>query len=221
MEAATLMGHHHDISDPLGVIQLQAKYGGLRLRPSGTSNTVLEGELSFHARQGYTSINDAFEVAISVSSTFPRVVPVVREIGGRIPRTFHTNPDRTLCLGSPLRLKIHLAKNPTLVGFVDTILIPFLFNFSTWETTGKLPLGELRHGPPGVLADYRDIFGTTTAENCLDFLYLLSLKKRVANKRPCPCGSGLRCGRCHSWMLNPLRGLESRSWFRSQSDDLK
>ena len=37
---------------------------------------------------------------------------------------------------------------------------------------------------------------------------------RIGEADPCPCGSGLRLGRCHNVRLNRLRKLGSRSWFR-------
>jgi hypothetical protein len=45
------------------------------------------------------------------------------------------------------------------------------------------------------------------------FVRLLAMKKRKANKVPCPCGTGMRLGRCHNRKLNTLREKLGRRWF--------
>jgi hypothetical protein len=49
-------------------------------------------------------------------------------------------------------------------------------------------------------------------------LRLIGMKRRVANKRPCPCGSGLRAGKCHHRILNRLRQELGRQWCREQAE---
>jgi hypothetical protein len=41
------------------------------------------------------------------------------------------------------------------------------------------------------------------------------MKKRQANKLPCPCNSGRRVGQCHHLEINRLRNKLGRSWFRT------
>ena len=47
-------------------------------------------------------------------------------------------------------------------------------------------------------------------------LQLVTVKKRVANKRPSPCGSGLRLGRCHHRYVNHLRRIR-RTYSREMN----
>ena len=77
-----------------------------------------------------------------------------------------------------------------------------------------MPFNELAHGVRGLLDDYRELFGVSNDDSCIQMLKMLSLKKRVANKLPCPCGSGKRLGICHQKRLNPFREVASRSWFK-------
>jgi hypothetical protein len=45
---------------------------------------------------------------------------------------------------------------------------------------------------------------------------LAGKKKRIANKLPCPCGSGRRLGRCHNLKVNGLRHQLGPKWCRTQ-----
>ncbi|HXJ38714.1 MAG TPA: hypothetical protein VNH18_05520 [Bryobacteraceae bacterium] len=58
--------------------------------------------------------NELFQLEIRVPKTFPGIMPSVRELAGRIPKTFHKLQDGSLCLGSPLKLRVMLRAVPTL-----------------------------------------------------------------------------------------------------------
>src|SRR5205823_1562005 len=118
----------------------------------------------------------------------------------RIPRTgeYHVNTsDNTLCLGSPLSLLLKLSKKPTIDGFAESCLVPYLFAISRkLKNGGPLPFGELAHGRKGLRDDYAFLFGLRQPQNVGRVLQLLGMKKRRANKLPCPCGCRKRLGRC-------------------------
>lgn len=205
------------IHESWGIEEFQTAYPDLRITHGSDCGLSFIGELSFRAAlDGYEEIDDTYSLRGVVERGFPTAIPLVFETRGRIPKNFHTNPDEDLCLGSPLGLRIQLEAEPTLPGFIENIAIPYLYNHSHWETYGILPLGELEHGGPGLVADYERIFKVTGAKSCIGMLSMLGTKKRIANKQPCPCGSGERLGRCHNSVLNPLRGIDSRNFFRDQ-----
>lgn len=193
----------------------------MALRPSAGA-TVLQGQFAFvgtHERGG--TIEDTFALRIHVPASFPRALPIVNETGGRIPKTgeFHINEtDHALCLGSPLGLLQALSKKPTLGGFAENCLVPYLYAISyKLRHGGPLLFGELEHGTPGMLADYMRIFALTSPYQVREALQLLALKKRRANKKPCPCGCGRRTGICKfNGKLRDFRLLAERSWFREQ-----
>ncbi len=168
---------------------------------------------AYHAKEG--EIHDSFALQIDVPKAFPKDLPKVRETEGRIPQTgdYHVNQDdRTLCLGSPLSLLLKISKSPTLSGFAENCLVPYLFAISRkLKSGGSLPFGELAHGSKGMLADYIHLFGLKRPEQARYAFQLLGMKKRRANKLLCPCGCGIHLGRCK---FNEFRSLASRSWFR-------
>ena len=199
-----------------GLVRLFQRQPGLRVWPAVGHQARISGTIVFDAHAaGCETIHDTYDVELTVPLAFPRLLPTVIELGGRISKRFHTNPDRTLCLGSETRLKLLVAQEPTLPGFVERILIPFLYSHSFYERYGRLPFGELSHGSPGLLQDFADLFGVSETA-ALAMVRLATLKKRHANKSPCPCGSGYRVGKCHNTILNGMRSQLGRHWFRRQ-----
>ncbi len=201
-------------------------YELMAIRPRAGNTPLLKGRFAFIACHPDTGeIKDAFDLEIDVPKNFPRELPTVTEVGGRIPPTkpYHVNQyDYSLCLGSPLRLRLLLSAKPSLVGFAETCLVPYLSGISYKLKTGKaLPFGELDHGFPGVFADYQVLFGLKSPEQVLATLRVLGKKKRIANKLPCPCGCRLRLGRCLFRMkLIPFRALANRPWYRLQFQEM-
>lgn len=205
-------------SDLFGVPKFLNDYPGMSLAPSRTQDLFFKGDLEFQATvAGGVDVLDSYRLKIEIPSTFPRAIPKVWELNGKIPLdgTFHVNPDKTLCLGSPIQVLLKIAESPTIVGFVEACLIPFLYAVSRKKTEGgKFFMGELDHGEAGIIEDYKRIFRLKTRDEVLLTLDLLSLKKRVANKRPCVCGCGKLLGRCQfHYKINSVRRIAPRSWF--------
>ena len=208
------------LSPALG--ELFDRFPNLALKPSRSGELALSGELGFSVTDTELGIiQDSFAIDIRVPKNFPSGLPTVRELAGRIPNTFHKLTDGTLCLGSPFRLRAKLRQASTVLGYIESCVVPYLFSYSVFEKTGRMPFGELEHGPRGLLDEYRQVIGIADDAACLSFLKLLGIKKRVANKLPCPCGSNLRVGRCHNRKLNGIRGIASRAWFRGAAYQIR
>jgi hypothetical protein len=205
-----------------GLRDFLRSYPRMAIRPSTGDSLRLKGSFEFaahHAKEG--DLQDSFALEIIVPCAFPKALPNVTETGGKILRTgeYHVNQtDNTLCLGSPLSLFLKLSKKPTLDGFADNCLVPYLFAVSRkLKTGGPLPFGELDHGVKGLYADYTQLFGLESRQQLVYAFKLLGMKKRRANKLPCPCGCGIRLGRCKfNFRLREFRSVASRTWFRSQ-----
>jgi len=207
--------------DHLGLQQFLIDYPKMAIRPSSGVFLRLRGTFEFigdHPKHG--QLRDAYLMQIDVPPSFPWELPSVTELGGRIPKraAHHVHGGGTLCLGSPLRLLKMLATNPTLGGFAAQCIIPYLFA-TTWRANhgGGFVFGELEHEGAGLLTDYGELLGLRTQDQALRALRLLALKKRLANKMICPCGCGIRLGRCRfNRRLAPYRRLASRTWYKRQ-----
>ncbi len=197
--------------------ELLRQHPGLRPAPSARADLRLVGTLAFAAEApGKQRIEDAYAVELSVPPGFPDDLPSVRETGGRIPPHFHRLTDGALCLGAPTRQRLLLLDAPTLPAFVERVVIPYLYGYSFHEKHGGMPFGELAHGLAGIRQDFAALFGVESEAAGEEFVRLAGMKKRAANKYPCPCGSGHRLGRCHHRRVNFFRDQLGRWWFRAQ-----
>jgi hypothetical protein len=88
-------------------------------------------------------------------------------------------------------------------------VIPYLYGYSHFLKTGKMPFGELDHGELGSLQDLASLLGMEMGP-AIPYCVIATVKRRRANKQPCPCGSGRRLGRCHNRKVNMLRDRVGR-----------
>ncbi len=209
------------ISD-IGVLEFLASQPGMRLVPSFDGTIVIRGALNINCVFGPDHVEDTFHVEILIPHAFPNSVPSVRELSGRIPKGFHTNPGGVLCLGTGIRLQLELAMDPSFTGFFRNCILPYLFGRVVFERRGVMPFGELEHGAPGILHDLKSIFGVTTDLEAIAMARLASMRRRVANKLPCHCRTGVRLGGCeHRVRINQVRSLVPRSQFSKVLLDIK
>src|ERR1044071_7660907 len=86
---------------------------GLALVPSRSPDVLIEGDLRcYRIGPGDVLIDETYAVQIEVARNFPRSLPRVVETQGRVPRTFHRNPDESLCLGSPIAQMLAIESEP-------------------------------------------------------------------------------------------------------------
>jgi hypothetical protein len=97
---------------------------------------------------------------------------------------------------------------------VERCVIPYLYGHSYFKRNGVMPFGDLAHGARGLREDLMAIFRTKRENAIPHFVRFGSMKKRIANKQPCPCGGGRRLGRCHNRTVNFLRSRLGRYQFR-------
>lgn len=215
------------ISTGQNILEIQEfllSYPGMVIKPSSGSELIVHGNFDFTAKdENHNQISDSYRLIIKVPSKYPKELPIVKEIGNKIPRKgeYHVNSDGSLCLGSRLRLLWEISKKPSLSAFAESFLVPYLYVIShKIKYGGDLLFGELEHGPPGELKDFADLVGLKSPEQAKYVLQLLGMKKRLANKKPCPCGCGVRLGKCKfNDKIREFRGLAYRSWFRSLISD--
>lgn len=210
--------------------ELLAKFPHLAVRPhrkdahfTDADELRLSGSvaLDYVDLSGLPGLDGSYRIKIVVPRAFPASLPRVYAVDGSIPASYHTNPDTTLCLGASLQVRSIVNRTPTLLGFVVGSVVPYLYRHRHIHVFGKEPWGELDHGAPGLLHYYRGVIGTSEPRACVEFLKLGGLRRRVANKRPCPCASGLRLGRCHHLRINRLRDRLGRAALRDAERELR
>ncbi|MBL4808284.1 MAG: hypothetical protein JKY31_13530 [Rhodobacteraceae bacterium] len=195
-------------------------YPQMVIKPSKSKVLTIEGTFDFRIdNPGTETTVDSYSLRVEIPSHYPMALPKVFEVGNRIPRDadHHVNPDNSLCLGSPLRLLATIHRDPSLNGFTANCLVPFLYAISM----GEFVLGELSHGKSGILEDYKTLLKLEYDEQVYASIHLISLRKRLANKRKCPCRCGKRLGICpFNDGIKNFRNMAPRSWFAKHVKNL-
>ncbi len=183
--------------------ELSQKYTGLNLKQE-KGNYFVEGLLSFSAGNGDNYIEDDFEISIVIPDNYPETPPHVIETKGRIPSDFHTHSSgNTLCLATSFETKRKFFRHKNLIGFVETLLVPYFYAYSFYEKKGEMPFGELSHGAKGIYEYYQDLFGVDDANKLFLFFKIL-VDKSYKGHHPCPCGSGKILRKCHGSILREI-----------------
>ena len=191
---------------------VQRKFSRLQLQRTGDGTPVVTGSLAFRAVYEEYAIETEYLVEISVPWDYPAIPPLAKETGGRIPADFHRMPDGTLCLGASLAVRMKFARQRSLLGFTEELLVPFLFAHAYYEKHGEMPFGELKHGGEGLLDFYKDMFDVEGDLAVLGLLKILA-DDNYRGHTPCPCGSGLRLRDCHGHHLLTIKQYQSKVEF--------
>lgn len=200
---------------------------------SGEGRILVTGFLSFRCSYNDYMIEDGYRVEISSLEEYPNKVPVVRELNNRIPRLpdNHAYEDGTLCLATPLELHQSFFESPTLLDFIEKLLIPYLYGHTYWERKGVYPWGEASHGSAGIKASYAELFGVSDDLSIVRFLRYLAMGYYCGHHL-CNCGSGKKLRGCHGPTLRSLKNLPQRffmdefvsrldSYFKQQPSEVK
>jgi hypothetical protein len=148
---------------------------------------------------------DRFNVEIDLPSDYPRRVPGVREVGGRIPRHIdcHVQSDGRACLFFPEERWRVWPEGSTFLEFLDGPVRGFFIWQSLRSLGADCPFGERAHGELGALEYYTETLGSDDPQfivGCLDRLSQPGFKG-FRGHWPCPCGSGVRIRNCHPGLL--------------------
>ena len=167
----------------------------------GTFPVVFEGQ-----------VLDCYSVELQLAHDHPKGLPVVREIGGRIPHHAdrHINAhDGTACALLPDERWRVWPKGAPLVDFLKGPLHGFFLAQSLVEAGQPWPWGQWAHGAKGVFQFYREILKTSDLRTMIRFLEYITAKKPKGHW-PCACGNGKLLRQCHFVLVSSLREKISR-----------
>jgi hypothetical protein len=148
---------------------------------------------------------DRYLVEITFPPDYPESIPLLREVGGRLPQiaSRHFSDDGTACLFVPDEREWIWPTGASFSDFLDGPVRNFLLFQSIVSRGGKWPHGERSHGVEGVLEFYKEILATEDLRLVLRYVEYLSLPS--VQGRLCPCGSGRKAKKCHDAQLRELR----------------
>jgi len=164
---------------------------------------VLKGIYRFQTKYKGEPFNDFFNLEFYFPPDYPENLPFVKELDNKIPATFHRNPDKSLCLCTPIEQYLVFMKEPTLENFMYNLLNPYLLSWLWYARFNKMPWGERRHGPMGIVESYQELLNLRDSKHTIQFMVDF-IKNEIHQKQGCPCGSGLVYKRCHKNLIIKL-----------------
>lgn len=187
------------------IAELQAFHSGLTEIDERRHETAVSGQFPFEASpDGLTEIADSFEIELLVPEAYPRTLPHVRETGQKIDDDYqHVYEYGTLCLAVPIEERRIFARQPRLIGFMNHLVVPYLYGYCYWKRYGEHPFGEQNHGANGIAQYYverLELCGDVPALAVVAYLY----EHGYRGHHGCPCGSGRTVRKCHGPVLREL-----------------
>ena len=151
---------------------------------------------------------DRFLIETQFPDDYPESLPIVRETGGRIPRTvdFHMSKSGEACLFLPDERWWVFPPGSTFLDFLNGPVRNFFLGQALIQTGQSWPFGQWAHGANGILEFYGGLLDTNNPETIGRYLECLS-KPTLKGHWDCPCGSGKRLRHCH---LNQVLDLRSK-----------
>lgn len=198
---------------------VRQKYPELQFKPAN-GRMRLEGNLRFSAVYQTETIEDAYSITITFPENYPSTYPSVEENDGKIAADYHKNPGGFLCLSTPVQTSLIFRKHPTIVEFIEILLIPYLYRHSYIRKHGQSPFPDYPHGVPGLLAFYYEYFVTSDSMLVGELLYLLVADKYRGHAL-CPCRSGHTLRHCHGAKVLALPKDIVRNEFTTILDYLR
>ncbi len=175
--------------------QLSSKYKDMNIFIEDQI-VIIKGKLDFFAEFNGNQIEDSYNIKMIILETYPETIPTIKELDGKINKSFHQFANGDLCLGVRSELYLKFSENKTLLGFVDKLLIPYLYSYSMYLKTKILPAGERSHNIQGILEFYIDGFNVKTKNDVIKILTYIIKGEHYYNHL-CPCGSRKRIVDCH------------------------
>lgn len=168
----------------------------------------LTGVFTMNRTYNDVPLYDEYSLEIHVPRDFPGHIPLVYAPEGTIPEGFnHFLEDGSLCLGARCDLRSFLDKSPSLLSFIEEIVMSYLYSASYFRHYKVLPYGERSHGIQGIWEAYKDRYGTENEHVLIYSLCCLSGIIKYRGHTPCPCGSEKRFRLCHGQQI--LSDLQS------------
>ncbi len=182
---------------------LRKGYPNLHLSTNGDKILVKGSFPVFH--DGV--VLDRYQIEIDLLPDYPNSVPVVREVGGRIPHTADrhiNNKEGVACLFLKDEQMEICPPGTSLVDFLNGPIRNYFISQSLVELGQPWPFGEHAHGNAGRTEYYQEIIGTKDDRIIFEYLKCLS-KPQIKGHWLCPCGSGQKIRHCHAKQIYDLK----------------
>jgi len=159
---------------------------------------------------------DRYAIVLEFPGDYPDGLPIVREVGGRIPWTadHHVYTNGVACVLLPEQLWWSFPPGTRFLEYLKGPLHNYFLGQSVVAAGGTWPFGEHRHGPNGVIDFYAEQFGAKELQVIVRLLELVA-EGRLKGHWSCPCGSGNKIRNCHPGAIAVARKMPAWAARRS------
>lgn len=174
---------------------LRTRQPNLHLLTGADGAAVIRG--TFLVRGSGERVLDQYLITIELPDNYPKDLPVVREIGGKIPCSidYHIERDGRACVFLPDDRWHCFPEESSFSKYLDGPLHNFFLGQSLVALGENWPFGEWGHGANGILEYYEQFLETDDAKAIIRFLQAAA-KLNLKPHLPCPCGSGRKIRKC-------------------------
>ena len=198
------------------ITELQNTHQGLSHVTEKDGEIIVSGSLPFEASaDGFETITSAFDIELIIPFDYPKNLPRAYEASGEIACEYeHVFDDKKLCLAVPIEERLIFHQEPTLFGFVNRLLVPYLYGYCYWRKYKIHPFDESAHGTKGIVQYYCD---KLKLDNEISVLAIISFlyEHGYRGHHLCPCGSGIKVRNCHGNTLREVINLHTEDTLRN------
>lgn len=182
------------------------------------SFVIFEGRFVLQGKYKNFVMEAAPRLKLVMDTNYPHILPEVFDIDNAVSYD-HKFQDNTLCLATPIDIKLRLLSSNNISDYIDNFLIPYFISYKYWEQSGKRIdiYGDRSHGKKGFLESIADFFNIDYKDE-ITILLLFSWAAKVNKfKKLIPKEKQYSFIKKYSNQISKLRRLgilELRKYFK-------
>jgi len=122
-------------------------------------SVIFEGRFVLQGKYKNFVMEAAPRLKLVMDTNYPHILPKVFDIDNAVSYD-HKFQDNTLCLATPIDIKLRLLSSNDISDYIDKFLIPYFISYKYWEQSGqKIDIyGDRSHGKKGIIESLADFF---------------------------------------------------------------
>ena len=123
------------------------------------SSVIFEGRFILRGRYKDFIMEAAPRLKLVMDNNYPHTLPEVFDVDNAVSYD-HKFQDNTLCLATPIDIKLRLLSSKNISDYIEGFLIPYFISYKYWEQSGqKIDIyGDRSHGKKGIIESLADFF---------------------------------------------------------------
>lgn len=184
---------------------------GLTIKYKNDIPTHVKG--TYQVLDNNNSLQDEFDINVSIPSNYPFGFPVLQEISQKIPRHIdrHMFNEGYACVELTHKAMLVAKAGITIYEY----FVKYVHRYFCWQLVyeidkGNKNLTEWAHGNEAIVEFYKDFLVLSSYTDIRSLLQVAAANKIPSLNKDCPCNSGKLFKRCHLPLYQTLLSLGNR-----------